>query len=59
MDSIDELIQYSSIGELECGCFFDCDGVRPVGQWLTCHTHRAWARLVRSRTVTNSGALIA
>lgn len=58
MDSVDEVTQTASIGELDCGCPFDRDGVRPVGEWMTCDNHRVPARVVASTTVTNTGDLL-
>ncbi|ASR39976.1 hypothetical protein BAY61_32365 (plasmid) [Prauserella marina] len=59
MDSIDEVIQTASIGRLDCGCPFDRDGVRPVGERMTCDNHRVPALVVASTTVTADGLLVA
>lgn len=56
MDSIDEGLQLATIGELACGCPFDRDGTRPIGEWMTCDNHHAPARVINRTTVTNSGS---
>ncbi|GGM67668.1 hypothetical protein GCM10012275_42810 [Longimycelium tulufanense] len=59
MESLDEVIQTATIGELECDCPFDRDGTHPVGAWMTCSTHRAAARVVHANTVLRAEALLA
>jgi hypothetical protein len=59
MDSIDPAISTSTVGELECGCWFDQPGTHEIGAWIDCPQHRAPARLVASSVAAPAGGLIA
>lgn len=57
MDSIDPEISTSTVGELECGCWFDQPGRHEDGEWIDCPRHLAPARL-RASVPALAGGLI-